>query len=457
MIVNEVLEKVPKYTEFMTVKELELSSEKLAQEFGSVQKTEIGKSREGRSISYLKIGKGRRNALLFAFPHPNEPIGSLTIEFLSQYLAENPEITKKLGYTWYLIKAIDPDGAALNEGWFKGKFDPIKYVRHYYRPAPHEQIEWTFPIEYKKLKFSDPPPETQALIQTIDSIKPSFMYSLHNAGFCGVYWYISHAINELYSHLPQLAEQVQLPIHRGEPEAPFIKKLSPAIFQMFGIQEQYDFFEKNNVNNPQEIIKCGTSSDDYLKRVTEGHGFTLVCEMPYFYDKELGNESQSEYDRRELVLDSLKFWQDSFDRVKPKFDLVKKYCNPKSRIFTAVSDGVENFDKRIAPQIHHTKTSPMYEGKATFAQAFDSMVARKYWTVFRAGTIARLCKEAITRHPEVTTEMTNIKDELDQWVEQTTNDIFKNTNFEVIPIQKLVKVQVGSALVSMQQLTKKME
>ena len=175
MILNEILDKVPNFTEFMTVKELNDSSEKLASEFESVELSEIGKSREGRPISYLKIGEGKKCALLFAFPHPNEPIGSLTIEFLSRYLAENPEITKELGYTWYLIKAIDPDGATLNEGWFKGEFDPIKYTRHYYRPAPHEQNEWTFPVKYKKLNFSTPPSETQGLIHLIKEIKPIFM------------------------------------------------------------------------------------------------------------------------------------------------------------------------------------------------------------------------------------------------------------------------------------------
>lgn len=454
MIINEILENVPAFKEFMTVKELNYSSKNLAKEFNSVDLITLGKSTEGRQISCLKIGKGKQNALLFAFPHPNEPIGSLTIEFLSRFLAENPDITNELGYTWYLIKAIDSDGATLNEGWFKGEFDPVKYTRHYYRPAPYEQIEWTFPITYKKLTFSSPTPETQALMNLIKEIKPIFMYSLHNAGFCGVYWYVSHEIEEMYPRLTSIAEQEQLQLHHGEPETPYIKKLCPAIFQMFGVQKVYDFYEENGVENPQDVIKWGTSSDDYLKRVTNGQGFTLVCEMPYFYDKDLGNDSPSDYDRRELVLEYLNFWQETNSFMRPKFESIRKYCDPASRIFTAVVDGIENFDKRIAPDIHHARTSPMYEGKATIAQAFDSMVARKYWGTFRAAMIARLCKEATTNHPEAKGELTKIKDELDHWVEQTINEILKETNFEVLPIQKLVRTQVGSALIAIQHLSK---
>ena len=74
MSFDEVLDTVPPY-EFMTVEELDNSSKKLAEDFSEVTLKRIGNSREGRPISSLKIGSGDRNALLFAFPHPNEPIG----------------------------------------------------------------------------------------------------------------------------------------------------------------------------------------------------------------------------------------------------------------------------------------------------------------------------------------------------------------------------------------------
>ena len=141
MELEKIIEQVPNYKEFMTITELDESSKKLAQIYDNVVLKEIGKSKEGRTINCLIIGEGKENALLFAFPHPNEPIGSISLEFLSQFLAKKPEFTKKTGYTWYLIKAIDIDGAILNEGWFKGKFTPLKYAKNYYRPAPYEQVE----------------------------------------------------------------------------------------------------------------------------------------------------------------------------------------------------------------------------------------------------------------------------------------------------------------------------
>ncbi|MFX0009301.1 MAG: M14 family zinc carboxypeptidase, partial [Candidatus Hermodarchaeota archaeon] len=300
MELEEILSQIPNYKEFMTVAELDHSSKNLAKKSKHVELKEIGKSKEGRPINCLKIGNGKENALLFAFPHPNEPIGSMSLEFLSHFLAENPEFTNNTSYTWYLIKVIDIDGAILNEGWFKGEFEPLKYARNYYRPAPYEQIEWSFPINYKKINFETPTPETRALIDLIQTLKPKFMYSLHNSGFGGVYFYISYAIANLFEDLVKFVKKEQLPLHLGEPEAPYIIKLHDAIFQMFGVQEQYDYLEGKGIENPTEFIKNGTSSYDYLNKVAGEESFTLVCEMPYFYNKSIEDTSKTEFERRDL-------------------------------------------------------------------------------------------------------------------------------------------------------------
>ncbi|MFP3950543.1 MAG: M14 family zinc carboxypeptidase [Candidatus Bathyarchaeia archaeon] len=446
------MDEVPDYREFLTVKELDDSSRRLASENPSIEYKKIGESIEGRPISYLKIGEGENKALLFAFPHPNEPIGSMTLEFLSGYLAENREVLDELGYTWYLVKAVDPDGAALNEGWFKGEFTPLKYARNYYRPPGHEQIEWTFPVDYKNLHFHDSPPETRALMSLIDEVKPDFMFSLHNAGFCGVYYYISHPLEQLYEGFTSLVEEEGLPLHKGEPEAPFIETLHPAVFRMFGIQSQYEFYEENGVVDPSTIIKSGTSSHDYLQRVTGGRGFTLVCEMPYFYDKALEDDSPTMDERRDLVLDSLKFSETVYSFVESRFSKIKDLCRHESRIYRSVSDYIENFQKRHEPRMHHAKTTEDYQGKATVAQSFDSKVARRYYQSFIVAMTSRLCDEAIERHPEKKRMIGGIKDELDEWVSSNVESVLEETAFRVIPIKKLVRVQTGSALITMQNL-----
>jgi hypothetical protein len=451
----EILDQIPDYKDFMTVAELDNSSKKLADEFENVELKEIGKSREERTIYCLKIGEGKENALLFAFPHPNEPIGSMSMEFLSRFLAENPEFTKQTGFTWYLIKAIDIDGAILNEGWFKGKFDPIKYAKSYYRCAPFDQVEWTFPIYYRKLNWDTPLPETKALMHIIEEVRPKFMYSLHNSlGFGGVYFYVTCEVGNLFNDLIEFVKKEELPLHLGEPELPFRKVLHEAIFQNDGVQALYDFLEVSGIEDPQEVIDTGTSSWDYLKNIGGVDNFTLLCEMPYFYHNSIEDISLTEFERRDLRLKSLEYNKKIFKHSKKYFGYIKKLCDNSTLIYRAVEELIKSRRTYLNFAINKAKTSSLYDGKATVAQAFDSNIANRYYFLTNISMIARLYEEAMLNQPDNYEEILKKKNDLRRWIETEIKELLKDIKYEIIPIQKLVRIQVGSAFIALENLSK---
>ncbi len=449
--IKKILDQVPDYKEFLTIDELDNSSKKLAEEFDSVEIFEIGKSREGSAINCLKIGEGKKNILFFGFPHPNEPIGSLTVEFMVRYLAENPEFTKNTGYTWYLIKAMDIDGAKLNEGWFKGEFDPYKFAKNYYRPPFHEQVEWSFPIEYKKLKFTEPTLETQALMKLMSDIKPIFNYSLHNAGFCGVYFYISEDIKPMCDEFVKLVEDEELPLHKGEPETAFNVKLYPGIFKGLGIREAYDFYEEQGFII-SDLIKIGAGSHDHLQKVVGSNVFTLICEMPYIYHEDVENTEKTNLNRRDVVIESINTQKELFAKVKPIFRKLKKYSDKSSRIYTTLEMLFKTFDMQISVELHNAQTNPMYEGKATVAQVLDSKYSSPFYTFCRYSQLVRLCEEALERHPDKK-DITEMKEDLEQWIHSKMQELLIQIELTTIPIQKLVRVQVGSALIALKHLS----
>jgi hypothetical protein len=79
----------------------------------------------------------------------------------------------------------------LNEGWLKGPFTREHYARNFYRSAGDEQVEWSFPLDYKTAYFDAVLPETAALMRLIDHVRPALMCSLHNTEQGGVYYYLS--------------------------------------------------------------------------------------------------------------------------------------------------------------------------------------------------------------------------------------------------------------------------
>ena len=220
-IFQKLIEEIPDYKEFFTVQEMDEHSRELARQHPeSTSIFEIGQTREGRPLLCLKIGQGERNALMFGCPHPNEPIGAMLLEYVSQRLAESQELRAALGYTWYIVKAWDADGLVKNEGWLKGPYNIYNHGRNFFRPAGYQQVDWTFPIDYGELHFHNVLPETKAMMALIDEIQPEFIYALHNAGFGGTYWYESIPTPEIYEELHKIPRKYQLPLSLGAAGSP---------------------------------------------------------------------------------------------------------------------------------------------------------------------------------------------------------------------------------------------
>jgi len=435
---EDIIKEVPAFKSFCTVDELRSSSEKLAREHpDKVGLFEIGKSRKGEKIEALRIGKGKKTALLFGFPHPNEPIGSMTLEYLTERLAEKGPLDK-LDFTWYIVKCIDPDGARLNEGWFKGPFTPMHYALNYYRSPGYQQVEWNFPIKYKTLCWNKPIPETKALMKIISDVKPSFMYSLHNSGFGGVYFYVSDRCKSLYPKLQSLARRENLPLHLGEPETPYMKKFAKAIFDMPPASQTYDFLKKHTKKDPAKIINHGTSSDDYARRVAKT--FTLVCEMPYYYDTRIADTSKSDIVRRDAVLYGIALAEESFNFVKQKYSQVKsniRNYREKRPFVDAIEDSLKRFPDVIAAQKHWARTDPKVRRKATVAEKFDSHVLSRFYGLSFFGMLYRCVKG---------TKNEKIEKEVLRKIKEWNEELEKQLKYKVIPIQSLVRVQLGSAL-----------
>ena len=430
----QVISDVPAYSEFLSVAELSASSRELARRFPKLVTLQtIGTSLEGRPIELLTIGRGQRKALLLGTPHPNEPIGTLTLEYLSRRLCEDDDLREELDYTFLIIKCADPDGTILNEGWFKQQFSPLTYALNYYRPAAREQIEWSFPVHYKTLHFTESAPETRAVISVMETHKPTFLYSLHNAGFCGTYFYVSRPLPGLFPRLRRVVTSQGLTVHRGEPEAPFIKMLEEGIFGLFGVQERYDYLARNLGEDPASSIECGTSSDDYLKS-THG-GYTLVTEVPYYFDKALNDSTPAGLSRREAMLQGIFRVDSIYHDIREYFAIIGGGA-PRDRLYRSVDDYVKRTPKQIAA-LKREVEAPQYAREATRAEAFDATVCRVFYHMLYLGEVYRL---AVSRGSEDVVRLVRRR------LEEICAQIDHQSDLEVLPLQKVVAVQVGAGL-----------
>ena len=92
-------------------------------------------------------------------------------------------------------------------------------------------------------------------MKVIDEVKPTLLYSLHNAGFGGVYYYVSEPCAPLYDAFHEIPSWYDLALDLGEPEVTYVPRYAPAIFGMISVKDSYDYLEQNGTPNPAEVIR----------------------------------------------------------------------------------------------------------------------------------------------------------------------------------------------------------
>ncbi|WP_243229286.1 M14 family zinc carboxypeptidase [Microbacterium sp. CIAB417] len=272
---------VPRFERIPSVDELNHRLEDLRRAHPDLIAVErIGTTRLGEPIPMYHVGEGSRSALIVGGVHPNEPIGSLTILHLMDELISDQAFRVGSDTCWHIVPCADPDGMRLNEGWFAQPHDRERYAREFFRPAPDEQVEWTFPFAYKAAYFDAMMPETQALARAIDETRPDLYVPLHNSEGGGAYFYLSRPLPQLYPLLHEVTASQGVPLHTGEAEGPHFTALDVAIYEMGTLQDAYDWTEEHGLD-PYPPGSAGDASTSYARRYGT---LSLIAELPQFSD-----------------------------------------------------------------------------------------------------------------------------------------------------------------------------
>ena len=415
---------------FLTLAEIRQRWQEIVRDHPATFRHEvIGESADGRDIDLITAGSGSKSSLLVGVPHPNEPIGALTVLQLLRALAETPEWLSDNDRTVAFIPVADPDGLSLNEGWFKQPQSPLTYALNFYRPPSSEQVEWSFPIDYKDLHFNTPAPETSAVMAAIDKLHPDDLFSLHNSAFGGAYFYTSNREPAFHDALRAAVAQTSVPLHRGEPEAPYVEVFSPAVHRILSATGHYDFM----VDQGADISQMGGGGSwDYLQARCPGAQI-LVCEVPYFTAPALSDESASGLTRRQAGLQGLAERRKVMSKLADAFQQVQADA-PHDRLWRAVRWYVDYMTSTIDAEASDL-ASEQYAQPATGSQAFDAVACRTFYNLLFVG-IARRVALGVGNH--------GLADELERVIATTLDDVCHAGEMRPLPLADLVGVQVAA-------------
>jgi hypothetical protein len=403
--------------------------------------TRIGTSRLGEPLHSYRIGTGSHTAVVVGGVHPNEPIGSWTALHLASWLLSDDEsdavAAASLDTTWHIVPTIDPDGMRLNEAWFHDPHDRVFYSRHFYRPAPDSQVEWTFPNAHKSVYFDQVLPETLAFMRLIDDTRPDLLVSLHNGEMGGVYYYLSEDLPDVIEVLHAVPESLGLPLDTGEPESPYLRELAPAVFAMDGVAEAYDYLEALGVD-PGEHIRGGSSAAWALR-----HGaLCMVAELPYWSHPDADDQTPTD----ESYADLVRRCGDALGASGTELQEILDQASPMLTIETPFLEGSRAFIPMLvsAPETDHARADrEPADRMATVAERFGCEDLVRCFRLRYGGMLLRAL-EAETTAGTAAAPLRRLRDRLAEryalWQADEVPDAAP------IPIRKLVGVQFGAIL-----------
>ncbi|MGO3135963.1 MAG: M14 family zinc carboxypeptidase [Agrococcus casei] len=431
---------VPEYSGFPTLDELADRFAELERQHPElVSSRRIGTSRLGDPLRMYSIGDGSLSHLIVGGVHPNEPIGSWTAVHLLEQLIRDPGLGKALDAAWHIVPCIDPDGMRLNEGWFAKPGDRTAYFADFYRPAGDEQVEWTFPFDYKNAYFDRMMPETLALARAIDWTQPDLYVPLHNGEMGGVYYYLTRPVPELYEMLHRVPEALGLPLDKGEPEAGHLIELAPAIFTTGSLEEVYDWTESLGLD-PFPEGSGGESSSAYAQQYGT---LSLIAELPYWLHPDADDTTEIDESYGDLLKRTGRTLADSgaqlvelLERAQPHLTLNSPFMRASSRFVPMlVSSGEMSISRGEQTEAQRP---------ATRAELFGCVEHLHMFRLRFGGMLLRALRAEATSG-SASAELRRIADVLGETYESWSRES-EDPRIQSIPVSKLVGVQYGAIL-----------
>ncbi|MFI6532959.1 M14 family zinc carboxypeptidase [Nonomuraea sp. NPDC050547] len=429
MNVDAYMNQVPDHAAFPSVDQMHAELDHLAATHPDlVRLRHIGTSRLGEPLRVATIGAGPHEAVIIGGPHPNEPIGSLTVSNLLRRLIDDPWLREEFGYRWHLIPCVDPDGARLNEGWYARPGDRRAYAEHFYRPCEADQVEWTFPLTGDGYTFDRTLPETEALMRLMDEVKPDFVYSLHNGELQGAFYYLSRELPGLAEELATVASGRGLPLHMGPPEIPSARQIGPAAYITPRGAEL------------GEVYGIGGGSVDYADRFGALH---LVTELPYWADPAVSDQTPTGQVYGDTIAAHLASQRDLIAELRRSMAAVGADLTVTSPFRRSMEDFVATHDAYIS----EWEGFPGTDRPATVAEVVGNEQLKHSMRLRYGGTLLRMLDAELAAGnptPAIRAERARVRALFDAWFAEADAGFTATP----IPIRTLVAVQLGAALLA---------
>lgn len=232
---------------------------------------------------------------------------------------------------------------------------------------------------------------------------------------------------------------------------PYAQPYGPAIFPTIRVSEGYDYIEQNG-GNPIEAGLSGASSFEYAAPYDT---FSIITEVAYFDDPRVNDQTPSDVQRRTAILDGLDLADEGGKTLCAHFDAVVKDLKGDSPFQTSV-DWWAGLGKMREAERNWAQTSPETERPATVAELFSSIEQTQFYRLLGMGMMLRMLEGEIAignGTPAIRAQLAESTRVFNEWADRLEGSL----DMRVVPIRKLVAVQLGAALAAAERLAERRE
>lgn len=452
--VEAVLEALPHFETFCSVERLTSQADDLRSD-PRFAVTALGASRGGRPIVHIKAGAGRLKALIVGGPHAMEPIGSLTVFGLLDRLKAGEPSLWEADVEWHVVPCIDPDGAALNEGWTQQPYDIENYIKNFYVQSTADMVDTSFPVRHKALEWSQPSHEADLLKTLIDRLRPDYYYGLHNAWIGGTFFFISRDIGaECYRRLHALLEREDFPVQRRPLWKEVCEQYAEGVVEMIDVTKHYDYVERTSPH-PEKVVQYGASSRYHLTQI-KPDALTFVTEMGYVRHPADESEAptglnlrkfqlQIEAGAKHLAVIMLEAWEE----VRDELDAASPYYRSIEGGLVFPLDRERILQGGMPLAWYPTRNmlfTRAYDREMTEADQFNACMINGGAAFLRISHQFIRLLEASPQTPGIVAARARVGRAFDEALEDIRRHVDLGA-FQVVPCDVLARVQLGSGLI----------
>jgi hypothetical protein len=152
--------------------------------------------------------------------------------------------------------------------------------------------------------------------------------------------------------------------------------------------------------------------------------------------------------RSEAILQGLGRVKEGLGEIQALYDVVVDELTEASPFKDSISGFLQVLPQNLAAQENWAKTAPEAQEQATVAEKLDALSVRRFYMVLLfLGTAIRMIETQIAATGESPVLVANRQRAVDAF-ERVAEELEAELEYTVVPICKLVGVQLGSALLA---------